>query len=65
MNGNEIIKNIPKYTIFEKEITDKIILDDLITGNKFTQISFSYKTETIIQFMYYCLNYFFKNKTYG
>ena len=58
-------QNVPKYTIFEKEIIDKNIINDLLTGNKFTQISFSYKTETLIQFMYYCLNYFFKNKTYG
>ena len=65
MNENNIIQNVPKYTIFEKEITDKVIIYDLLTGNKFTQISFSYKTETLIRFMYYCLNYFFNNKTYG
>ena len=65
MNTNKIIKYIPKYTIIEKNITDKAILDDLTHGNKFTGISFSYKTETLIQFMYYCLTYFFKNKTYG
>ena len=65
MNSNKIIKNIPKYTIIEKEITEKAILDDLINGNKINGISFSYKTETLIQFMYYFLTYFFKNKTYG
>ena len=65
MKENRIIKNVSKYCIFEKEITDKVIINDLITGNRFTQISFSYKTEALIQFMYYCLNYFFKNKTYG
>ena len=65
MNTNKIIKYIPKYTIIEKNITDKAILDDLIHGNKFTGISFSYKTETLIQFIYYCLTFFFKNKTYG
>ena len=65
MNTNKIMKYIPKYTIIEKNITDKAILDDLIHGNKFTEISFSHKTETLIQFMYYCLTYFFKNKTYG
>ena len=56
---------VPKYTIFEKKISDEAIIDDLLSGNRLTQISFSYKTETIIQFMYYCLNYFFKGKTYG
>ena len=65
MNTNKIIKYIPKYSIVEKEITEKAIIDDLIYGNKFTGISFSYKTETLIQFMYYCLTYFFKNKTYA
>ena len=56
---------VPKYIIFEKKISDEAIIDDLLSGNRLTQISFSYKTETIIQFMYYCLNYFFKRKTYG
>ena len=56
---------VPKYTILEKKICDEAIIDDLLSGNKLTQLSFSYKTETIIQFMYYCLNYFFKRKTYG
>lgn len=65
MKENKIVRNVSKYTIFEKEITDEVIIDDLITGNKLTQISFSYETETLIKFMYYCLNYFFKNKTYG
>ena len=65
MNENKELRNVPKYKIFEKEITDKVIIDDLIAGDALTQVSFSYKTETLIQFMYYCLNYFFKNKTYG
>ena len=65
MNTNKIINYVPKYSIIEKENTEKAILDDLIYGNKFTEISFSYKTETLIQFVYYCLTYFFKNKTYG
>ena len=65
MNFNNIIKNVPNYCLIEKEITEKAILDDLIYGNKFSQISFSYKTETLIQFVYYCLNYFFKNKTHA
>ena len=65
MINNNAMKNASKYLIFEKEITDMAIINDLITGKKSTQVSFSYKTETIIQFMYYCLNYFFKNKTYG
>lgn len=64
MNSNKIIKFIPKYTFIEKNIAEKAILDDLIYGNKFTGISFSYKTEALIQFMYYCLTYFFKNRTY-
>ena len=65
MNENKNIGNVSKYKILEKEISDSVIIEDLITGNTSTQISFSYKTETLIQFMYYCLNYFFKNKTYG
>ena len=65
MNTNKIINYVPKYSIIEKENTEKAILDDLIYGNKFTEISFSYKTETLIQFMYYCLTYFFKSKTYS
>lgn len=65
MDKNIQIKKVPKYLIFEKEIVDENILDDLIEGNKSTQISFSYETEAIIKFMYYCLNYFFKNQTYG
>ena len=48
---------VPKYTILEKKISDEAIIDDLLSGNRLTQISFSYKTETIIQFMYYCLAY--------
>ena len=58
MNTNKLIKYIPKYTIIEKEITENGIINDLINDNKYTQISFSYKTETLIQFMYYCLTYF-------
>ena len=65
MKSNKIIKQIPKYTLFEKEITENAILDNLISDGKFTHTSFSYKTETLIQFMYYCLTYFFKNRTYG
>ena len=65
MKKNKIVKYVPKYSIIEKEITEQEILNDLINGNKIAQISFSYKTETLIQFMYYCLTYFFKNKTYG
>ena len=65
MNEKIKIKNVPKYLIFEKEIIDENIIDDLIKGNKFNQISFSYKTEAIIKLIYYILNYFFKNKTYG
>ena len=65
MKTNKNIKNIPIYTIIEKESTERAIFDDLIYGNKFTEISFSYKTEILIQFMYYCLTYFFKKRTYG
>ena len=65
MKKNKIVKYVPKYSIIEKEITEQEILNDLIKGNEIAQISFSYKTETLIQFMYYCLTYFFKNKTYG
>ena len=71
MKKNKIVGCVPKYSIIEKEITEQEILNDLIKGNEIAQISFSYKTETLIQFMYYCLiysdllTYFFKNKTYG
>lgn len=65
MKKSKIAKYVPKYSIIEKEITENAILNDLINDNKIAQISFSYKTETLIQFMYYCLTYFFKNKTYG
>ena len=65
MKKNKIVKYVPKYSIIEQEITEQEILNDLIKGNEIAQISFSYKTETLIQFMYYCLTYFFKNKTYG
>ena len=65
MKKNKIAKYVPKYSIIEKEITENAIINDLINGNRIAQISFSYKTETLIQFMYYCLTYFFKNKTYG
>ena len=68
MKKNKIAKYVPKYSIIEKEITENTILNDLINGNKIAQISFSYKTETLIQFMYYCLiennkeSYLFKFK---
>ena len=65
MKTNKFIKSFPKYIIIEKEITENAIINDLIYDNKYTQISFSYKTETLIQFMYYCLTYFFKSKTYA
>ena len=65
MKKNKISKYVPKYSIIEKEITENEILNDLINGNKLAQISFSYKTETLIKFIYYCLTYFFKNKTYA
>ena len=58
MKKNKIAKYVPKYSIIEKEITENAILNNLINGNKIAQISFSYKTETLIQFMYYCLIYF-------
>ena len=58
MKKNKISKYVPKYSIIEKEITENEILNDLINGNKLAQISFSYKTETLIKFIYYCLNNF-------
>ena len=58
-------KNVEKYLLFGKKFIDNFIINDLINGDKNLGVEFSYKMESFIRLIYYCLNYFLIGKTYG